>query len=52
VVFSGTPFSSTNKTDRHDITEVALNTIKSTIGKSIKIIDGCIIFSKHVSTHQ
>jgi len=30
----GTPFSSTNKTDRHDITEillkVALNTIKQT----------------------
>ena len=27
VVFPGTPVSSTNKTDRHDITEVALNTI-------------------------
>jgi hypothetical protein len=35
VVFPGTPVSSTNKTDRHDITEillkVALNTIKQTI---------------------
>jgi hypothetical protein len=32
VIFSGTPVSSTNKTDRHDIIEivlkVALNTIK------------------------
>jgi hypothetical protein len=34
VVFSGTPVSTTNKTDSHDITEillkVALNTIKQT----------------------
>jgi len=34
VVFPGTPFSSSNKTDRHNITEillkVALSTIKST----------------------
>ena len=33
-VFSGTPVSSTNNTDRHDITEIllkrALNTIKQT----------------------
>jgi hypothetical protein len=37
VVFSGLPVSSTNKTDRHDITEillkVALNTTKQTINQ-------------------
>ena len=48
----GTPFSFTNKTDRHDIAEVALNTIKPTIGKQFEIIVGCIIFNKHVSMHQ
>ena len=45
VVFSATPVSSTNKTDRHDITEillkVALNTINQTkpIFIKMKIID-------------
>jgi len=41
MVFSDSPVSTTNKTDRHDITEillkVALNTIKQT-KKSIKTI--------------
>ena len=46
------PLSSTNKTDRHDIAEVALNTIAPTIGKIIKIMFCCIILRKHVSTHQ
>jgi hypothetical protein len=36
VIFPGPPVSSTNKTDRHDITEillkVALNTMKDEIG--------------------
>ena len=31
----GTPFSSTNKTDRHDVAEVALNTIKPVIEKTL-----------------
>ena len=31
VVFSGTPVSSTNKTDRHDITEILLQVAESTI---------------------
>ena len=48
----GTPFSSTNKTDRHDIAEGALKIITPTIGKIIKITVCCIILSKHVSTHQ
>jgi hypothetical protein len=48
----GTPLSSTNKTDRHDIAEVALNTITPTIGNIIKIIVCCIILNKHVRTHQ
>ena len=43
---------STNKTDRYDIAEVALNTITPTIGNIIKIIVCCIILNKHVSTHQ
>ena len=30
MVFSGPPVSSTNKSDRHDITEMLLNTIKQT----------------------
>jgi hypothetical protein len=38
----GSPVSSTNKTDRHDITEillkVALNTIKQTTNKQLLII--------------
>ena len=48
----GNPFSSTNKTDHHDIAECTLNTIKPTIGIIIKVIVGCIICNKHVSTHQ
>jgi len=31
VVFSGTPVTSTNKTDRHDITDIALKVALSTI---------------------
>jgi hypothetical protein len=31
VVFSGTPVSSTNKTDRHDITEILLKVALNTI---------------------
>ena len=31
VVFSGYPFSSTNKTDRHDITEIKLKVLLNTI---------------------
>ena len=41
VVFSGTPVSSTNKTDRHDIIEillkVALNSITLTLTKTLFI---------------
>jgi hypothetical protein len=29
----GTPFSSTNKTDRHDITEILLKVVLSTISQ-------------------
>jgi hypothetical protein len=42
----GTPVSSTNKTDRHDITEillkVALNTIKQTISSDDCLMDSVI----------
>jgi hypothetical protein len=41
----GTPISSTNKTDRHDITEillkVALNTIKQTNKPSLSLLEFC-----------
>ena len=43
MVFSGTPVSSTNKTDRHDLTEillkVALNTITLTLTLLV-LVDG------------
>jgi hypothetical protein len=43
VVFSGIPVSSTNKTDRHDITEtllkVALNTINQSNQKNLANIN-------------
>jgi hypothetical protein len=42
--FSGTPVSSTNKTDRHDITEillkVTLNTLTLTLKKTIYLLYG------------
>jgi hypothetical protein len=34
VVFSGTPVSSTNKTDCHDITEILLKVALNTINKT------------------
>ena len=36
VVFSGTPISSTNKTDRHDITEILLKVALNTIASILK----------------
>jgi len=42
VVFSGTPVSSTNKTDYHDITEillkVVLNTINLTLTRHVRLM--------------
>ena len=32
--FTGTPFSSTNKTDRHDITEILLKVVLNTINQT------------------
>ena len=42
----GTPFSSTNKTDHHDIAEILLNTIKPTnipgkLKQIVKASEGC-----------
>ena len=34
--FPGTPVSSTNKTDRHDITEIFLKMLLNTINQTIK----------------
>jgi hypothetical protein len=39
--FPGTPFSSTNKTDRHDITEISLKVAFNTITPNPSIND-CI----------
>jgi hypothetical protein len=36
VVFSGTPISSTNKTDRHDITEILLKVALNSIASILK----------------
>jgi hypothetical protein len=48
----GTPVSSTNKTDRHDITEillkVALNTIKQTISSDDCLIMEIVILIDHI----
>jgi hypothetical protein len=35
----GTPFSSTNKTDRHDITEILLKMVFNTINLNLKTVD-------------
>jgi hypothetical protein len=43
VVFSGTPISSTNKTDRHQITEILLKMALSTVHHQIKSSDLFII---------
>jgi hypothetical protein len=49
VVFSGTPVSSTNKTDRHDITEILLKVTLNTIDLSLSTIVAkhifCFIFT-------
>ena len=37
-IFPGTPVSSTNKTDRHDITEIVLNVALNTIKPNQTII--------------
>ena len=37
--FSGTPDSSTNKTDRHEITELLLKVVLNTINKTTKFIE-------------
>ena len=49
VVFSGTPVSSTNKTDRHDITEVllkvALNTITLFLTLFLLLLQDPVLFT-------
>jgi hypothetical protein len=48
VVFPGTPVSATNKTDRHDITElllkVTLNAIKPIKNKSFNFIFDSVLY--------
>jgi hypothetical protein len=38
VVFSGTPVSSTNKTDRHDITEILLKVALNSINQTTMLV--------------
>jgi hypothetical protein len=44
MVFSGTPFSSTNKTDRDDITEILLKVALNTINQPtiLQLVEGNI----------
>ena len=48
VVFSGTPFTSTNKTDHHNITEILLKVTLSAINqptKPTKIVRGMGLYN-------
>jgi hypothetical protein len=44
VVFSGTPFSSTNKTDRHDIIGILLKVALTTITLTLYSFGHCIVY--------
>jgi hypothetical protein len=52
LISSGTPFSSTTKTDRHDVTEillkVALNTINKQTKKTISNSWVVVVFTKYI----
>ena len=51
-IFPGTPVSSTNKTDRHDITEIVLNVALNTIKPNQTIIISLLSFFFLGSIHS
>ena len=53
VVFSGMPVSSTNKTDRHNITEILLKVVLNTINLNQTSKQCCIgVYSIYLSTKE